>query len=627
MENNSDPIKILSASPQEEIRKTVVMPDGKTHVPLGSGVVTALLGKGGMASVYEIWNSQLEVYHAVKLINPNCSKDALERFQTEIKITAKLHHPNISEIYTVGKWNDLPYIEMEKIEGTTLDRLIDERGALPIPVCTAIGIMIGRALEYAHNQEYVIYSTTYHGIIHRDLKPGNIMVCDNGIVKLMDFGIARPTEVSFHTMEGSVVGTLQYLSPEQLNGEALDIRTDIYSLGTTIYETITGVAAFPEQNIHKLVVEKTNNRYRPLNEYSVKVPRRLKHVIDKCMFHDREKRIPTVRMLLTQLGKIHHSFTSDSPEKVMKNFLKTPASKKVILSTRRIIPIRLIAALLLILITGATFFVVISKYFREWEKQTEDIKLSVDTHDKMEPVVTVTREIEKPQPSEERPAMKKIAPKGVSAPEKRRLSPEIRKTVSAQEKTEPPEPKKPKSLIEKLEDKYDTDNLVEIMAKELKGRDYKNVLKVYDNLSSEQAGSNKALIFKLRALTGLGNQSLLSSFIASRFIDDAEFHLAKARLAYSRRSITETKSALDKSLKSPREFMDYDKLKQEVYYYQALCETVEFDANPSEDKWKSAIGAWHQLKSEMRTNPNHRYYKKAETETKRIGEKYRISKG
>ena len=181
-ENNQEKAR----QPQQEggsfsfkrVPHVMILPDGSKPVELGSGAVTALLGIGGMANVYEIWNNHLEMKRAVKLLHPNYSQDSKERFETEIKITAKLDHPNIVEIHAVGEWNGLPYIEMEKIEGVTLEKLVSDRGGLPFEVCTAIGIMVCRALRYAHSHEYALYGETYHGIIHRDLKPNNIMVSE-----------------------------------------------------------------------------------------------------------------------------------------------------------------------------------------------------------------------------------------------------------------------------------------------------------------------------------------------------------------------------------------------------------------------------------------------------------------
>ena len=174
------------------ISQTQNLPGDHEQAELGSGKIECILGTGGMARVYKIWNEELEVHRAVKILLPNSRKELIKRFETEVKITAKLHHPNIIEIYSVGKWNGLPYIEMEIVDGMTLETLISRYGKLPPEVCCGIGIQVADALTYAHNQEFFLYGKTYKGVIHRDLKPANIMITNNGVLKLMDFGIGRP---------------------------------------------------------------------------------------------------------------------------------------------------------------------------------------------------------------------------------------------------------------------------------------------------------------------------------------------------------------------------------------------------------------------------------------------------
>jgi serine/threonine protein kinase len=135
-----------------EMLKNLILPDGTQPLPLGSGSIAGLLGVGGMSNVYKIWNPQLEQHRAVKLMKPDLSPDSRQRFQTEIKITAALSHPNIIEIHSVGEWNTLSFIEMEFIDGATLSDIINNHGALPIEVCVALGILMARALIYAHDK-------------------------------------------------------------------------------------------------------------------------------------------------------------------------------------------------------------------------------------------------------------------------------------------------------------------------------------------------------------------------------------------------------------------------------------------------------------------------------------------
>ncbi|MBD3391112.1 MAG: protein kinase [Chitinivibrionales bacterium] len=589
-----------------QFRSAIILPDGRKPIPLGSGVVTALLGEGGMANVYEIWNSQLEVHRAVKLLHPNCSDESKQRFQTEIKITAKLHHPNIIEIHGVGQWNGLPLIEMEKIDGYTLENLVYDRGALPITACTAIGIMISRALKYAHNQVYVIYGKQYHGIIHRDLKPSNIMVCKDGAVKLMDFGIARPTDASIHTTDGSILGTMQYLSPEQLDGKEPDIRTDIYSLGTTLYEALTGVQAFPERNVSKLMMNKIRNEYKPLDEFAIKIPLRLKRLIHRCMVHDRDKRIASAALLLNELEKLHKSLTLDTPDQVIKQLVTTSPAEKIVVATRRRLPLRAIAAVLVVAfgLLGAGLIT------RTIQAARQEKEAKIAAQKAREEARAALREKEPEPPPAPRPAA--AAPQQVS----------VRKARPA-----PAPARKPKTFTEKMTERHGTDDLLEIMVAEAGRGNHLNASMVYKQMPAGLARSTKAVIYNMRALAALGNTAELERFLASHAVDDAEVHLQEAKVAFRKSRYAEAEQLLDRALRSPRQFIDSDKLRRDVYYYKALCATAAFDRQPSEHNYKSALDAWFQVRTELRSSPEHAYNKKAVSETQRIGELYRKNKG
>ncbi|HMD68967.1 MAG TPA: serine/threonine-protein kinase [Chitinivibrionales bacterium] len=591
----------------------VALPDGKQRIPLGSGVITRLLGQGGMAAVYEIWNSQLEMYRAVKLINPGSSESVRQRFQTEIKITAKLSHPNIVEIHGVGEWNGLPYIEMEKLEGMGLEVLIAERGALPPVVCTAIGIMICRALNYAHNQDCSIYGKNYHGVIHRDLKPANIMICSNGIVKLMDFGIARPADVSFHTMDGLVAGTLQYLAPEQLEKQKLDDTTDIYALGVTMYEIVTGVVAFPQTSFPKLIADKTKNKFKPLEEFHIKLPPRLRRLIYKCMEQAPEKRVHSAAALLDELHKIHALFTNRSPEQIMAAFT-AGKGKKTVLATRRRFPLKAVAAVCLAAAAAAGLYVLV------WP--LAEHSLMSKPAQSAQPA---------PNAAPARPAIPASpAPSEAAAPEPRQTAAAARTRQTSPGKQPSPAPAAklsgretapPASLLSSLQEKYGTDDNLVIMEKELAARNYQNVLSLYDLLPNNVARAPKALILRMRVFEATGNLGRLAQLLESNSVNDGEFFLEKAKFAFRNQNYAECRRLLALSLTVPHAFIDYDLLRQEVSYYTALCLTAQFDANPTEQTYKDALDAWWQLRNALRSNPDHEYNRKAVSELQRMAKK------
>ncbi|MFP4417679.1 MAG: protein kinase domain-containing protein [Chitinispirillaceae bacterium] len=288
---------------------------------LGTGVVRGYLGEGGMAQVYKIWNERLEVFRAIKMLQTHDNTNMMDRFETEAKITAKLHHPNIVEVYNVGEWENCPYLEMEYIDGVSLDVLIDERGKLPDVVCCAIALCIAKALAYAHTREVQIHGEKYRGIIHRDLKPANIMISNHGEVKLMDFGIARPAKAGLHTAEGTVVGTFQYLSPEQLDNRDVDFRTDIYSFGAILYEMLSGSRAFPQDTMTDLLRKKSSNEFRKLAEYDFPISSILSKITQKCMRLKKVDRYDGADDLIKELEAVYDGMTSEKPEAVVNDYL------------------------------------------------------------------------------------------------------------------------------------------------------------------------------------------------------------------------------------------------------------------------------------------------------------------
>ena len=301
-------------------------------IHFGDGYIKSILGRGGKATVYELSYSQHNMTRAVKLLHPTSSRDDQNRFKSEIGIASSLNHPNIVKIYSIGMWHQLTYLEMEHVKGINLQQLLDTHGALPETLCTAITIMICKALFYAHNHSYTVSENHYSGIIHRDLKPSNIMISEKGIVKVMDFGIARPVAASYQTATGSVSGTIHYIPPEQFAGKnIIDTKYDIYSLGVILYEMVSGQKAFPQLYLTDLFQDKLKNKFIPLNHYSGNVSKQLIALVHHCMHTDNKKRAPSMDYVLKHLLKIHYSMTNISPIATTLAFMKARTNKKNIL--------------------------------------------------------------------------------------------------------------------------------------------------------------------------------------------------------------------------------------------------------------------------------------------------------
>ncbi len=308
-------------SAEDILRKyNVVMPD--ISQKLGHNRIIEKIAEGGMANVYKVWHEELEIVRAVKILKPGFDEESKKRLRTEAKISAHLHHPNIVELYGVNFWNEsVPYLEMEFVDGLSLKELIEKEKRLPFTVAIALIQFVCNALHYAHNQVFTLYGKPYEGIVHRDIKPANILLTRSGIPKLADFGIAKPLDISLHTVGQKVMGTFTYLSPEQLNGEPLDRRSDIYSLGIVLYECITGEKAFPQKTIADLIREKLRNQYRKFDSLGIMIPKKLEQIIDKSMQISPDKRYLDAEEFAADLSDVLKKETSDSPERILAHHL------------------------------------------------------------------------------------------------------------------------------------------------------------------------------------------------------------------------------------------------------------------------------------------------------------------
>jgi len=266
---------------------------------LGSFKVLRKLGEGGMGTVYKALDTQLKRHVAVKLISPRNINDTVvrQRFLKEARSASALNHPNICTIFQVGQESGLDFIVMEYVEGQTLKDLIREGAFEPDALCR-IGIQIAEALEHAHSRR----------MIHRDIKPANIMISTEGRVKILDFGLVKILEgeemkrtvATGLTEQGAILGTVNYMSPEQLAGGTVDHRTDLFSLGIVLYELATGTYPFEGENyigvMHAIL-------YKGPREFPAAVPPELQRIIGRGLEKEPERRHPTATELRLDLQR------------------------------------------------------------------------------------------------------------------------------------------------------------------------------------------------------------------------------------------------------------------------------------------------------------------------------------
>ena len=231
--------------------------------------ISELLGEGSTATVYKARDKRLNRDVALKVLLPHVRDTVRKRFFQEATSAAQLNHPNIMAIYDIDEDDSLNFLVVEYVEG---DTLVDFIPAPPEKVVD-IGRQIALALNYAHQ----------HEIIHRDIKPANIKVNANGLVKIMDLGLALPRDAKRVTTDGMIIGTPAYLSPEQAQGFTLDYRTDIYSLGVVLYEMLAGQLPFLSDDIPALLMQHVKQPPPPLRLYVPDVPVALENVILKTL--------------------------------------------------------------------------------------------------------------------------------------------------------------------------------------------------------------------------------------------------------------------------------------------------------------------------------------------------------
>ena len=249
------------------------------------------IGSGGMSDVYKARCHKLNRYVAIKFLKPEFCEDKtfVKNFQIEAQSAAALLHPNVVSVYDVNQTDGIYYIVMEYVDGITLKKYIDRNGRLPVKEATSIAIQIAQGIDAAHSKH----------IIHRDIKPQNVLISREGKIKVTDFGIARTT--TSNTISTDILGSVQYISPEQARGGQIDNRTDIYSFGIVYYEMVTGKLPFDGDSTVSIALKHIQENVPMVSDVVEGVPNSVSRIIEKCTQRKPDRRYQKTSSLLSDL--------------------------------------------------------------------------------------------------------------------------------------------------------------------------------------------------------------------------------------------------------------------------------------------------------------------------------------
>jgi serine/threonine-protein kinase len=298
-----------------------------------------LVGTGGMSSVFRAHDQLLDRKVALKILHEQYATDAdyVERFRREARSVAALSHPNIVTVIDRGDHDGRQFIVFEYIEGENLKRLIERRGPAPVTTALELAIQIARGLSFAHQQ----------GLIHRDVKPQNVLLNGNNEAKVTDFGIARSMDVKHGmTHTGTVLGTSDYIAPEQAQGQRVDEHTDVYSLGVVLYELLTSHVPFPGENFVAVAMRHINEPPPSIRDQRPDVPPRVEAAVQRAMAKDPADRFHTMAEFCNELEACLSELQGAGTQ-VLRSPVKRPRSR------RRISPWPVLALLVALIAIGA----------------------------------------------------------------------------------------------------------------------------------------------------------------------------------------------------------------------------------------------------------------------------------
>jgi serine/threonine protein kinase/tetratricopeptide (TPR) repeat protein len=331
----------ISFSQAETLRSPIIKISTGTTLA-GRYQVVEELGKGGMGQVYKVYDREIEGKVALKLLNPEIASDeeTIKRFRNELKLARTVSHKNVCRMYDLGQHEGTYFITMEYVPGENLKSFIRRSGQLTVSKAAAIASQICAGLAEAHRL----------GVVHRDLKPQNIMIDNEGNARIMDFGIARSLKDKGVTGPGVVVGTPEYMSPEQVEGEDAGPRSDLYSLGVILFEMLTGRLPFRGETPFSIALKHKAEAPPDPREFNFRIPEELSRLILRCLEKDKDKRFPRADDVLSELTVIENRLPATEMTSAVRERAQTVTRK---LSPRMLAPALVLGTLV---IAAAVFF-------------------------------------------------------------------------------------------------------------------------------------------------------------------------------------------------------------------------------------------------------------------------------
>jgi len=311
------------------------MPDPLIGKTCGQYQIVELVGQGGMATVYKAYQPSLNRYVALKVLPEYLAHDDefVKRFKQEATAAAALRHPNIIVIYDIGQADNVHYIATEFLEGQTLDAVLKQSGALPLPRVVKIVNPLASALEAAHQQN----------LIHRDVKPSNVFINAKDHVTLMDFGIVKAVSSTRLTRTGLLVGTPEYMSPEQAEGHALDGRSDLYSLAVVVYQMLTGQTPFTAPTPNAILYAHVNRPPAPLSRLNQAVPPSVEAVVLRALAKKPADRFQSVTEFAIALEQAASQASASLSAGLYRDARLLAAQGKVVQAQARLDQLRLVS--------------------------------------------------------------------------------------------------------------------------------------------------------------------------------------------------------------------------------------------------------------------------------------------